>query len=57
MRNLTIGLIGAAALAAGLLLIRQPREEDAALPRAKDTPAGESLPGTISLDRIRALGY
>ena len=56
MRALTVGLIGAAALAAGLLIVREVRDETA-LPRAKDIPAGESQPASISLDRIRALGF
>lgn len=56
MRALTVGLIGAAALAAGLLLVREIRAEDPA-PRDREVPAGENQPTTISLDRIRALGY
>ncbi|HSM59220.1 MAG TPA: hypothetical protein VK849_00430 [Longimicrobiales bacterium] len=55
VRTLTVGLLGAAALAAGLILVRQPRDVDPERPR--DVPAGETQPGTISLDRIRALGY
>jgi hypothetical protein len=61
MRPLTLGLLGAAALTlgltAGLLLVRQPREPEATAPRDRTTPAGERDAGTISLDRIRALGY
>lgn len=61
MRPLTIGLLSAAALTvgltAGLLLVRQPRYPDIAPPRTKSTPAGETDAGTISLERIRALGY
>ena len=56
MRALTVGLIGAAALAAGLLIVRETREETPG-PRARDIPAGESQPASISLDRIRELGY
>ena len=56
MRVFTVGLISAAALAAGLLLVREAREEIQA-PRARDIPAGENQPATISLDRIRELGY
>ena len=55
MRPLTAGILGAAALAAGLLLVRQVRDEDATPPRL--TPAGETQPATISLERIRSLGY
>lgn len=56
MRLFTAGILGAAALAAGLLVVRQVKEvAEARLPRA--VPAGETLPATISLERIRALGY
>jgi len=55
LRTLTVGLLGAAAIAAGLILVRQPRGSDP--DRPTDVPAGETHPGTISLDRIRALGY
>lgn len=61
MRPLTIGLLGAAALTigltAGLLLVRQPRGPEVAPTRTKSTPAGETDAGSISLERIRALGY
>jgi hypothetical protein len=58
-RTLTFGILGAAALAVGLLLVRQQRDEEimGALVGSQDIPAGESHPGTISLDRIRAVGY
>ena len=56
MRTLTLGLIGAAALAAGIALVRQPRDPEATPPRLKNTPAGESAQATISLERIRELG-
>lgn len=56
MRNFTVGLLGAAALAAGLMLVRaQVREPEAERPRV--VPAGETQPATISLERIRELGY
>lgn len=55
MRALTVGLISAAALAAGILLIREARPDEAE-PRARTIPAGETQPATISLDRIRELG-
>jgi len=61
MRPMTLGLLGAAALTAGLtaglLLVRQPRAPETISPRTKSTPAGERAPGPISLDRIRAQGY
>ncbi|HSG09662.1 MAG TPA: hypothetical protein VLA36_14975 [Longimicrobiales bacterium] len=56
MRTLTLGLIGAAALAAGILLVRQTREPEETASRVREDPAGETTQGVISLDRIRALG-
>ena len=54
MRTLTYSLLGAAALAAGVLLVRQqkPAEEE----RPKMVPAGETVPAVISLERLRELG-
>jgi hypothetical protein len=54
MRSLTAGLLGVAALAAGLFLFRQVKES-ANAPRV--APAGETQPATISLERIRVLGH
>ncbi len=54
MKKLTIGLLGAAALATTILLVRQQKEVDAKDPRL--VPAGETQPTTISLERIRELG-
>jgi len=54
MRTLTYSLLGAAALAAGLLLVRQQKlVEDE---RPKVVPAGETVPAIISLERLRELG-
>ena len=54
MRTLTYSLLGAAALAAGLLLVRQHKQvEDE---RPKLVPAGETVLAVISLDRLRELG-
>ena len=55
IRALVVSLIGVAALTAGLVLIRQQRQAEA--PRLKEIPAGETLPATISLERLRELGY
>ena len=54
MRTLTYSLLGAAAVAAGVLLVRQqkPAEEE----RPKMVPAGETVPAVISLERLRELG-
>lgn len=57
MRTLTVGIIGAAALAAGLLLVRQQKEIEPHPERPQAVPAGETLPASISLERIRELGY
>ena len=54
IRKVTLGFLGAAAAVASLLLIRQTKQvtpkESARL------PAGESVPGDISLERLRELG-
>lgn len=55
MRALTVGLLSAAALAAGLLLIREARP-DRQEPRVRNIPAGETQPADFSLDRLRELG-
>jgi len=54
MRTLTYSLLGAAALAAGLLLVRQQKLVEPERP--KMVPAGETIPAVISLDRLRELG-
>jgi len=54
MKKFAVGLLGAAALATTVLLVRQQKE---AVPKeAGLIPAGESQPAVISLDRIRELG-
>jgi hypothetical protein len=55
IRSLTLSLIGTAALAVGLLLVRQTREPE--IERAKVIPPGETQPLRISPEKIRALGY
>ena len=54
MKNFAIGLLGAAALATTILLVRQQKEVDSSDTRL--IRAGESQPTTISLQRIRELG-
>ena len=54
MKNFAIGLLGAAALATTVLLVRQQKEVESREPRL--IPAGETRPTTISLERIRELG-
>ena len=55
IRTLLVGLVGAAALAAGLVLVRQTRKDELEQPRL--VPPGETQPVVISPERIRALGY
>jgi hypothetical protein len=55
MKALTVGLIGAAALVAGILIVREIRAGDT--PRSRELRAGESEPSYLSLERIRKLGY
>ncbi len=50
---MTYKLLGVAALVAGLLLIRQQKQEE---PVAGELPPGESVPSEISLERLRELG-
>lgn len=54
MKSFTLGLLGAAALATTILLVRQSKEATQSEPRV--IPAGETQPSTISLERIRELG-
>ena len=54
IRKVAYSLLGAAALAAGLLLIRQQKQED--LKVAGELAPGESVPSEISLERLRELG-
>lgn len=54
MKNFAIGLLGAAALATTILLVRQQKEIESRQTRL--VPAGETQPSTLSLQRIRELG-
>ena len=52
IRKLTLGLVGAAAVAAGLLLMRQQKQT-----QPKELAAEvESVTGAITLERMRELG-
>jgi hypothetical protein len=55
IRTFVVSLIGAAAFTAGLVLFRQQKQVEAI--RSKEVPAGETVPRTISLERLRELGY
>jgi hypothetical protein len=54
MKKLAIGLLGAAAVATTVLLVRQQKDLDGRDPRL--VPAGETKPAELSLERIRELG-
>ncbi len=54
IRKVTLGLLGAAAAVASILLIRQQKLDQPK--EAIDVPAGESTPGTLTLERVRELG-
>ena len=54
MKKLAVGLLGAVAVAATFLLVRQQKEVEPRDPRL--VPAGETQPTTISLERMRELG-
>ena len=57
IRKITVSLIGAAALAAGLVLLRQGNARAEPVEAAIDeVPPGESVPGKIRLDKLRELG-
>lgn len=57
MRTITAGLVGVAAVAASLVLLRQPRQAPSLPERVQPIPAGEKVPARIELDRLRELGY
>jgi len=57
MRTLTIGLLSAAALAAGLLLARSQQRQVVRSGQAPSTTAQEDeTQGVVFLDRLRELG-
>ena len=56
IRKFTVSLIGAAALAAGLVLLRQGTNRGSQRATLEDIPPGETIPGKIELDRLRELG-
>jgi hypothetical protein len=57
VQKIAAGLLGAAAIAVGLIALRQPRitDEQESMDE-RIVPAGERVPSQISLDRIRELG-
>jgi hypothetical protein len=55
IRTLVYSLIGVAAVAAGVLLIRQQKQ--VAAPKLREIPGGENAPRQFSLEHLRELGY
>jgi hypothetical protein len=55
MKKLTLGLLGAMAVATTVLLVRQQKEMEGGKD-ARLLPAGETRPVELSLERIRELG-
>lgn len=55
MRKFAVGLLGAAAVAATVLLVRQQKEVEPKERKDRLVQAGETKP-TISLERMRELG-
>jgi hypothetical protein len=56
MRTLTIGLLSAAALAAGLLLARSQQRQVVRSGQAPSTIQEDDTQGIVFLDRLRELG-
>lgn len=56
IRTLAVSIFSAAAVAAGVLLIRGNRQTELRQTAGDVVPAGETVPTTISLERIRELG-
>lgn len=54
-RRFTAGVLGAAAMAASVVMIRSAKETVEPAPTV--IPAGESVPALIQPDRLRELGY
>jgi hypothetical protein len=57
VKKLTAGILGAMAVAASIVVLRSPRPAQANEIDQRTVPAGEKVPGQISLDRLRELGY
>ena len=54
IRTFIVSLLGAAALTAGILVIRNQREAESQL--RKQIPAGEKTARIVSLEKLRELG-
>jgi len=55
LKRMSLGFLGAFAVAASVMLIRGQREETPRQAKAV-VPAGETVPGGIELERLRELG-
>lgn len=53
IRTFVVSLIGAAAVAAGLVILRQQKDPGIFM---AEVPPGESVPATLVLERIRSAG-
>ena len=56
IKTLVGSLVAAAAITAGVLLLRQ-QQKPAGEASLKQVPAGETVPRTVSQERLRELGY
>ncbi len=60
MKKITAGILGAAAVVASLVLVRQQRPQTpsqvASRPAPKAVPAGETVPADVTPERLRELG-
>ncbi len=54
-RRFAAGIVGAAAVAVSLVVLRSEKQVEDTPARA--VPAGESVPAEIQPDRLRELGY
>lgn len=54
-KRMSLGFLSAFAVAASVLLIRGQKAPESRQAQA-DVPAGESVPGQISLEKLRELG-
>ena len=58
MRKITAALIGAAAVAASVAMLRPAKQApENEVKELESIPAGEKVPARISLERLRELGY
>ena len=56
IRKISVSLLGTAALAAGLILLRGNSQPESEAVTVDEVPPGETVPGQIRLDKLRELG-